>query len=253
MTVLDQAHAGIDRGEAEGLAFYRALADAELLMVLEEEARGEVIRPRVFDLSDGPMLLVFDSEERLGGFGTGPVPYAALPGRVIAAQMVGQGLSLGLNLGTGAASAMLLPPDALDWLIEMLDQRPAEQVQAQITRFEAPKVPEAVLNGLAGVMRSGGGGLAGVVYASGRRGIMLALTGVPPDEEPRVARAVTEALAFSGLEASELDLTFVAADDPVLLRMAEVGLMFQPQVRVQPKAEPPKAPGSDPLRPPILR
>ncbi|MBC7737710.1 MAG: SseB family protein, partial [Candidatus Saccharibacteria bacterium] len=92
-----------------------------------------------------------------------------------------------------------------------------------------------------------------VVYASGRRGIMLALSGVPPDEEPRVARAVTEALAFSGLEASELDLTFVAADDSVLLRMAEVGLMFQPQVPVEPKAEPPKAPGSAPLRPPILR
>ena len=282
-TVLDQAHAGIDRGTAEGLAdglaeglavglavgsaeglaeglaFYRALADAELLMVLEAEALGEVIRPRVFDLSDGPMLLVFDSEERLGGFGTGPVPYAALPGRVIAAQMVGQGLSLGLNLGTGAASEMILPPEALDWLVRMLDQRPAQQVQARINRFEPAKVPQAVLDALAGVMMGGGGGgcLAGVVYATGGRGVMLALTGVQPDAEPRVARAVTEALAFSGLEASELDLAFVAADDPVLIRMAEVGLMFQPQVlvepRAEPKAEPPKAPGSDPLRPPILR
>ena len=257
MTVLDQAHAGTDRGAAEGMeggvAFYLALADAELLMVLEEEVRGEVIRPRVFNLSDGPLLLVVDREERLGGFGTGPVPYAALPGRVIAAQMVGQGLSLGLNLGTGAASEMILPPDALEWLMRMLDQRPAEQVQARITRFEPPSVPKAVLNALAGVMMFGGGGLAGVVYGSGRRGVMLALTGVQPDDEPRVARAVTEALAFSGLEASELDLAFVAADDPVLMRMAEVGLMFQPQVRGEPRAEPPKAPGSDPLRPPILR
>ena len=137
--------------------------------------------------------------------------------------------------------------------MQMLDQKPAEQVQAKVARFEAPAVPEAVLTALAGVAMFGGGCLAGVVYASGRRGVMLALTGVQPDNEPRVARAVTEALAFSGLEASVLDLVFVSAGDPVLTRMAEVGLVYQPEVRAAPVAEAPMAPGSDPLRPPILR
>ncbi|MBC7476850.1 MAG: SseB family protein [Pseudorhodobacter sp.] len=250
MTVLDQVQA---EWEAEGLAFYRALADAELFLVLEAEAQGEVMTPQVFDLTDGPLLLVFDSEERLAGFGTGPVPYAALPGRVIAAQILGQGLSLGLNLGTGAASEMILPPDAIEWLIQMLDQVPAQEMEAQVLQFEKPAVPQAVLQALGQSITAGPAWLAGVVYTSGRRGVMLALTGVAPDDEARMARAVTEALAFSGLDASELDLAFVGESDAIVARMAEVGLKFQPEVRQVPEGVVPNAPGSDPTRPPILR
>ena len=106
---------------AAGLRFYRLLADATLFLLLEREAEGERVDPRVFDLPDGPVLLAYDSEERLAVMGDGPLPYAALPGRLIAQQMLGQGLSLGLNFGTGAASEALLPPEALRWLCEMLD------------------------------------------------------------------------------------------------------------------------------------
>lgn len=250
MTQLDDAQTLWDAG---GLAFYRALADAELYLVLEAEAQGEVMTPRVFDLSDGPLLLAFDSEERLAGFGSGPVAYAALPGRVIAAQILGQGLSLGLNLGTGAASEMILPPDAVDWLMQMLDQTQAQQVQAQVVRFEAPHVPEVVLRALAGAISGGAGCLAGVIYDDGRQGVMLAMTGVAAMDEARVARAVTEALAFSGLDASEMDVVFVALGDAVLARMAEVGLVFQAAVPTAPVEAERKAPGRDPARPPILR
>ena len=93
MTELDTAYdlmAGGD--EAAGLRFYRALADATLFIVLEREAEGEVIAPRVFDLESGPVILAFDSEERLASLGPDPVPYAALPGRIVAQQMLGQGL-----------------------------------------------------------------------------------------------------------------------------------------------------------------
>ena len=249
-TLLDQAQAD---WAAEGLGFYRALADAELFVVLETEAVGAVMTPRVFDLSDGPLLLVFDSEERLAGFGSGPVPYAALPGRVIAAQIVGQGLALGLNLGTGAASEMILPPEAIIWLMQMLDQAPAEEVEAAVLRFEAPAVPEAVLQALTLVISAGPAWLAGAVYATGQRGVMLALSGVQAADQARMARAVTEGLAFSGLDASELDLVFVTEGDAVVARMAGVGLMFRPEVRPAPALAAPKPPGSDPDRPPILR
>ena len=54
MSELDRAHAALqDGGEAEGMAFYRALADAELFLLLEAEAVGEVMTPRVFDLTEG--------------------------------------------------------------------------------------------------------------------------------------------------------------------------------------------------------
>ena len=258
---LDRAYAAmLAGGDDAGMAFYRALADAELFIVLEREGEGEVLTPRVFDLSDGRVLLVFDSEERLAGFAGEAVPYAALPGRVIAAQMLGQGLSLGLNLASGAASEVVLPPEAVDWLMQMLDQPPAEVLQAQVARFEPPAVPQAVLAALGAVLASGvarAGWLAGAVYeggqGAGRRGVMLALTGVTGADEARVARAVTEALAFSGLEASMLDLVFAAEGDGVLTRMAAVGLIFEAEAAA-PEVEIVRlAPGSDPMRPPILR
>ena len=96
------------------------------------------------------------------------------------------------------------------------------------------------------------GWLAGVVYEGGRHGVMLALTGVAVDDEARMARAVTEALAFSGLEASVLDVVFASTGDAVLARMAGVGLVFEAEMRLEPVVEP-AAPGSDPSRPPYLR
>jgi SseB protein N-terminal domain len=102
MTELDRLYAAMQAGgDADGLAFYRALADAELFVLLKGEASGDVMEPRIFDLAEGAVLLAFDSEERLAGFSEAPLPYAALPGRVIAGQMVGQGLSLGLIWGRG--------------------------------------------------------------------------------------------------------------------------------------------------------
>ena len=165
MTELDQRYAALlTGGDAEGMAFYRALADAELFILLEAEAEGDVMTPRVFDLEGGPVLLAFDSEERLAGFSDQVLPYAALPGRGVAGQMVGQGpeaenrLALGLNLGSGAASEVILPPEALDWLMAMLDQAPAEVLEARVAAFQAPSVPGAVLATLAG-------SLAGVARA----------------------------------------------------------------------------------------
>jgi SseB protein N-terminal domain len=262
MSVLDGLHAAMQAGgEAEGRAFFRALADAELFLLLEDEAQGEVLRPRVFDLQDGPVLLAFDSEERLAEFAGAPLPYAALPGRVIAAQMAGQGrgLALGLNLGSGAPSETILPPEALDWLIAMLDQAPPETRQARARSFQTPAVPQAVLAALvpalAGALGAEGRALlAGVRYDDGQAGHVLAMTGTAPGDAEGLARAVTEALAFSGLEATALDLVFLAPDDPVLARMASVALTLEGATAPTPPAPaPPAGPGMDPTRPPILR
>ena len=217
---LDRAYGAMQAGgEAEGLAFYRALADAELFLLLDAEAEGDAMSPQVFDLADGAVLLAFDSEERLAAFAEGPQPYAALPGRVIAAQMVGQGpksgtaLALGLNLGS--ASEVILPPEALIWLMQMLDQAPPEALETQVERFVAPAVPPAVLAALSACLTGVGRAyLTGVRYRDGRQGQMLALTGVAPDAEAKVARAVTEALAFSGIEAGALDIAFLGARGP---------------------------------------
>lgn len=260
LTMLDAAHAAMRAGgEAEALAFYRALADAPLVLLLEREAEVERIAPRVFDLDDGPVLLAFDSEERLASLGDGSFPYAVLPGRVIAQQLVGQGVSLGLNLGTGAASEVMLPPEALRFLTERLEVQP-EEVQARIAGFGPPAgLPAALeaalrftLDGAAGLAQAAV--LAGVRYEGGRRGHVLAVLGAAPEAEPALARALAEALAFSGVDAAELDVTFLDADAPALPHLLREGQVFQvppPAVAAEPPVPP--APGSDPAKPPRLR
>ncbi len=259
-TPLDAAHAAMLTGEeAAALAFYRLLADATLFLLLEREAEGERIHPRVFDLADGPVVLVFDAEERLSSLGDAPLPYAALPGRIIAQHLGGQGVSLGLNLGTGAASEVMLPPEALSFLTERLGTAPQE-VEAQIEAFLPPQgLPPALddalrftLSGAAGLARAAV--LAGVRYQGGRRGHVLAILDAIPEAEEPLARAMAEALSFSGVDAAELDVTFLASDAPAVAALLRAGLVFEvpvPEAPPEPMAPPP--PGSDPSRPPRLR
>lgn len=258
-TALDIAHAALlSGGETEARRFYRLLADAPLCLLLSEEAQGEAISPQVFELSDGPVIVAFDSEERLAGFQEAPVPYAVLPGRVIAQAMAGQGLHLGLNLGTGAASETLLPPEAMTHLLGLLDVAP-ELTEGQARSFAAPKVPPALdealgfaLQGAAGL--AGGAVLAGVVYETGARGHMLALIGATEAAQPALARAMAEALSFAGLEAAALDVVFLAPEDPAVRALARVGRVFDIPAPAAPEPAPtPAPPGSDPSRPPRLR
>lgn len=263
-TALDIAHAALQSGnEADALRFYQLLADAPLCLLLVREAEGEAIEPQVFELTDGPVVLAFDSEERLAGFQDTPAPYATLPGRVIAQGLAGQGLggqglSLGLNLGTGAASETLLPPAALEHLLGLLDVSPV-QAEARPTGFAAPAVPPALaealtlaLQGAAGL--AAGAVLAAVRYDSGAQGHVLALVGADPAAQGALARAVAEALSFAALEAAALDVTFLAPDDPALGAMAAVGQTFAIAAPVADAPAPmPAAPGTDPSRPPRLR
>ncbi|MDX5350173.1 MAG: SseB family protein, partial [Paracoccaceae bacterium] len=94
--------------------------------------------------------------------------------------------------------------------------------------------------------------LAGVVYSDGRRGHLLAFLDAAPGAEGALARAMQEALVFSGVEAGELDVAFLAPDDPAARALVAVGLRFDlPAPEVKDLA--PAAPGMDPSRPPKLR
>lgn len=259
MTELDQAYAAMQAGdEAAGLRFYRLFADATLFLLLEREAEGENIAPKVFDLADGPVLLAFDLEERLAAIGEGPLPYAALPGRIIAQQMLGQGLNLGLNFGCDAASEVMLGPDDLRWLCEMLEAAP-EVVQAVPVQFFASLgLPEILTDALTRALEAAAGlataaMLAGVTYSDGRRGHILALIDALPEAEEALARAMGEALRFSGIEAGALDVTFMQGTDAVVARLADVARVFEVPERVVEEQIARPAPGMEAGKPPILR
>ncbi len=260
MTLLDQAFQRMEAApedDALRLGFYERLADGEVFLLLAGEADGESVTPDVFDLEDGPVVLVFDREDRLADFVGAPAPYAAMPGRMVATQLAGQGIGIGLNLGV-APSSYVLPPEAVDWLAETLGQGPVE-VEAVPQAFHPPGgLPEALVSALdAKLARAGGLAvaalLAGVTYAGGQRGHMLAFIGALPGAEGALARAAGEALTFSGVEAGEMDVTFMAPDDPALQVLAKVALRFDLPAPEQGGVSVPLAPGSDPDRPPRLR
>ncbi|MEX1660364.1 SseB family protein [Thioclava sp. 15-R06ZXC-3] len=266
MTPYDRAHALMQaepENEAKRLAVYDRLADAELFLLLEEEPEDENIKPQVFAADEGDFVLVFDTEERMAEFADAAQPYAALPGRVIAQHLVGEGIGLGVNLGV-AESAMLLPPEALDWLTETLANTPA-QAQGRPVSFSAPALSPAVLallmpayqvklDQLAGIAQAAV--LGGVTYDDGHRGHVLAVIGAHEHFRPGIAKAMGEALTFSGLDAGELDVTFLEPNDASAKILLDQGLVLYIPEPVEEEVQeitPGAAPGMDPTKPPILR
>lgn len=256
-THLDKAHAAMEAGdEAERLRFYETLAACELFLLLEAEAEDDSIVPQAFAVDGRNFVLAFDTEDRLAGFAGREAAYVGLSGRALAEMLAEADLGLGLNLEQ-APSAMLLPSEAMRWLHATLADAP-EEVETRVSEFQPPKgLPEALLTGLDTRLASAEGladmaYLVGVVYDTGARGHMLGIIDPVPGAEPALARAVSDVLRFSGLEAAMLDVGFFRAADPAAARMALVGLRFdlpKPDAAATPGA----APGLDPTRPPKLR
>lgn len=254
-TPIDRAHAAMEAdGDSARLRFYDRVAEAELFLWLEAEVEGDRVQPRLFPVEGVDHVLAFDTEARLSDFAGAAVPYAALSGRVVAGMLAGQGLGLGLNLG--APSAILLPPEAMDWLAGALGEAPGE-AEAVVTGYAAPRgVPEALVAALDAKLATASGlaeaaWLVGVTYDGGGQGHLLAFTGTVPGAEGALARAMGEALTFSGLEAGALDVGFLPPGDGRLARIAQVGVRIDIPRPARPEG--PSAPGSDPERPPKLR
>ncbi|SFB84297.1 hypothetical protein [Tropicimonas isoalkanivorans] len=259
-TALDLAQQAVAEAPEDVTAqmrFYERLADSELFLLLEREAEGDSIEPRIFPLGDGPVVLVFDREVRLADFVGEAAYYAGLSGRQVVKLLAGKGMGLGVNLGV-PHSETVLPAEAVDWLAATLEHRP-EQAEERPREVSAPgAVPEQVLRGLDVKLATAGGlaqiaFLATVVYESGRSGHLLAFVDAVPGAEGALATAAGEALTFSGLEAGEMDVAFLAASDPMSARLAKVGLRFdlpEPEAVEVTEIDPP---GMDPDAPPILR
>ena len=261
-TILDAAHAAMESAPDDPrarLKFYERLADGELFLLLAQEADGDAVTPEIFDVAEGRFVLAFDRSERLTRFAERPAPYVALSGRALASMLAGQGIGLGVNLEV-APSAILIPPEAVLWLAETTAAQP-DEVEARIAEVGAPRdLPDALIIALDAKLAAAAGlaemaCLVSVVHQGGGRGHMLGFVGASEAARPALARAVAEALTFSGIEAGALDVGFFAADDPVSARLAARGLRFDLPVAT-PAASPglvPAAPGSDPAKPPILR
>lgn len=258
-TALDAAHAAMEAApedDAARLGFFERLADSELFLMLTEEARDENISPELFDVADGQFVLAFDREARLAQFSGRPVPYVALSGRVLVSMLAGQRIGLGLNLEV-APSSMLVPAEALGWLAETLQHGPQE-VEQRLAEFLPPSgLPDRLLSALDAKLATAAG-LAQTAFLvatkshDGAMGHLLGFVGAIDGAESALAKAASEALTFSGIEAGAMDVGFFAPDDAAAVLLAKTGLRFdlpqpEPVQRVR------EAPGRNPEKPPILK
>ena len=258
-TPIDLAHVAMQAAPEDDTArlrFFERVADGEWFLLLDEEHDGEgPITPRVFPVEADNFVLAFDREQRLAEF-AGHAPYAAMSGRVLAEMLAGSGYGLGLNLSV-APSEMLLPGAAVDWLHATLGNAPSEAHGKAEEIFPPAGLPEALIVALDAKLAIAGGlaklvYLSGVKYEDGVRSHLLAFVDHIPGAEDALARLVSEALIFSGVEAGALDVAFFKSSDPLCAPLARFGLRFD-----LPEPEPistgPSAPGMDPNAPPKLR
>jgi hypothetical protein len=262
MTPLDLAHADITArplDDAARLRFYGLLADAELIVLVSGESGEAALTPRQFDLEDGPVILVFDTEDRLTDFTGEVAPYLAMPGRLVMGQLAGQGVGLGLNLGV-APSAILLPPQVVDWLAETVSSAADYVVAARPVQFHPPV--DFPLTTLAALDRSFDriAGMADYALLSlAENGQcqtrpLLAVIGADPARHDVLARMISETVAFSGQPDWMPDVVFLGDADTLVASMVDVAHRFDmPTKNPTAPNSAPAAPGMDPARPPILR
>lgn len=253
-TPFDLAHRALQENPEDGAArlrLHERLLDAELLLLLAAPPEGDALTPAIYEVADGRFALAFDRDERLAEFVGGAAPFVALPGRALVGLLLGQGVGIGMNLGS--ASAALLPPAAVDWMAGMVQPAPDAEA-AQVAAVSAPRdLPEALLAALGPKLAA----MAGLVEAAHlvearygeQTGPMLVLTGVPEALRDPVVAAVAEAVRFAA-EEFRLDVTFLEPEDPGYAAVARAGLALE---LPRPERARPAAPGSDPSRPPNLR
>ncbi len=259
-TELDIAHVAMEAApedDAARLRFYERLADNEMFLLLAGEPEGDDdITPEVIEADDIQYVLVFDREERLADFAERAASYASVSGRGLAQMLEGQGIGMGVNLGQ--ASSILIPPSAIDWLVETLGNAP-EEAEARPVEVYAPKgLPESFVAGLDRKLAAAGGlakaaFLAGITYDNGHRGHILTFVGALDGAEGALTRSVSEALTFSGIDAGMIDVTFISESNEFSKHLERVALKFE---LPEPKDEthvPGSNPGMDPNSPPKLR
>lgn len=232
-TPLDLAHAAHDANPENPtlrLRFHERILDSELIVPLDAPPEGEHLRPSLFALSDGPVVLAFDRDDRMAEFLGKPAEFAALSGRRLVTLLAGRATGLALNLG--APSAALLPPEAVDWLARIAAEAVPE-ADARARDIGPPGiVPRALLDALGPKLAAMADRLESAHLVSARLGegptvLLLALTGVPEPARAATAAAVAEAVRFSGLDEAALDVAFPASGAPLATGVARVGLRLE--------------------------
>lgn len=215
--------------DAARLRFHEVLSGAELVLPLacEAEPGSDAVTPETVEAAGVSHVVAHDSVAAFAG--ATPRPTATLSGLALARMLAGQGVGVALRME--GMEPLLLSPQSLDWLASTLAEGPA-RAEARPLALHPPKgLPVALLTALDRRLAQGEGmaraaWLAAVDWSDSSRGHLLAFVGARPGSEEVLAAGINAAVALSGAEGLRLDVTFLSEGDPVLDRMARVGLRF---------------------------
>lgn len=247
MTPLDHAHAHMTAApddDGARLRFFERLLDSELVLLLDSEAEGETISPRLAQTEAGAVALAFDTDDRLSAY-AGGAAYAALPGRALIEMLAGASLGLAVNLDV-APSAWLLSARDVAQLAEIASQVP-EEATDYLDHIGPPEGATArLLEGL-GEKLTQAAGLADGAYlvtarsAGGEGRLMLGFVGTAEGAEIALARAAGEALTFTG-EDLALDVIHAPVGTPLAGALTRQGVRIEipspPPAIVKPEGPP---------------
>lgn len=206
-------------------AILRRLADTVLYAALTAEAAQDRAELRRLPLDGGgEATLACDDEARLAAVAGGPVPFAAMPGRVLAQMLARAGVALLLN--PGAPSQMLLDAQALGWLTDALAPAPEDAGPAAAPLAAPDPAVVAALAPALGERLADMAGLAATLsLARSGEGHLILVGGAAEGAQPAVAKALAELLAFLPPLPTPVDVGFSDAPPPaaaVVLRLEAV-------------------------------
>ena len=204
-----------EAGDVARAAILRRLADTMLYVALAGDAAGDQAQLRRLPLPEGgEAVLACDDEARLAAAADGAVPYAAMPGRVLAPMLAKAGVALLLN--PGAPSQMLLAPEALEWLSRTLAAVPRPKATVTNAPLSAPD--PGMVAALAPALGERLADMAGLAETlslarSGDAHVIL-VGGAAEAAHAPIARALSELLAFLPPLPTGVDVAFTESSAP---------------------------------------
>lgn len=233
-TILGSTYAAtFDGGEAELWQFYETLAEARIYVLLDDKIVSETYEPKVFSLKEAQYLLAFDVPEQADELTGSTAATSPTLGMDLFKLLRGRDIGLGINMG-GTSSATLISGETIDMICDYYDGTAGEPLvaDADTSQFRALLAPQNFPDTLQNALTGSLGPLVGTFgqavllkaeYEEGRTGYIVAVSGAADTDRGAIADAVESALMKSRRGDVQLDVAFLALDDPMASRIERVG------------------------------
>ena len=237
-TILGSTYAAtFDGGEAELWQFYETLAEARVYVLLDDTIEDEKYEPKVFSLKDAQYLLAFDVPEQADELTGSTAATSPTLGMDLFKLLRGRDIGLGINLG-GTSSATLISGETIDMICAYYDGTAGEPLVADTdtSQFRALLAPQgfpdtlqnALLDGLAPLGETFRTAvLLKAEYEEGKTGFIVAISGASDADRGALSGAVEGAMVRSRRGDVQLDVAFLALDDPMANRIERVGQVLK--------------------------